>query len=283
MSRFRTIKELVIKTCMEEGRFPSYDRLTKLVRQEFPTSKWQATHYAWYKSKIKTGKMVIPGISGEVPSHVAARVQGIEPGLGNMSCKVPPVECLDRFALTLAQMVAQTSWLPHPDTVRAVDHAVFPTARARKDRLRFATIKNDGSVVGMYDDNATPQWTLFWSHGITGTRPSGWTIAHVWPVTDDIASFTHLANLAMVPEPFGSLTDKTGPLTAYLRWHAWQIYGWKPETAAKPQKPKGYDGITWRYLMKLNDPIQFLCGRLATLDNERVRILRPIMQERGML
>jgi hypothetical protein len=42
-------------------------------------------------------------------------------------------------------------------------------------------------------------------------------------------AYTHLANLAMVPEPFASLTDKNGPLTVFLRWHAWEVYGWKPE------------------------------------------------------
>jgi hypothetical protein len=65
MSYYRTIKELVIETCMAEGRFPSYERLTALVRQHFPTSKWQKTHYAWYKSKIKTGEIPVPGISSE--------------------------------------------------------------------------------------------------------------------------------------------------------------------------------------------------------------------------
>lgn len=63
MGDFGTIKELVIDTCMSEGQFPSYEKLTSLVRQHFPTSKWQKTHYAWYKSKIKTGEIVVPGIS----------------------------------------------------------------------------------------------------------------------------------------------------------------------------------------------------------------------------
>jgi RecB family endonuclease NucS len=63
MSHYRTIKELVIKTCGAEGGFPSYEKLTLLVRQHFPTSKWQRTHYAWYKSKIKTGEIQVHGIS----------------------------------------------------------------------------------------------------------------------------------------------------------------------------------------------------------------------------
>jgi hypothetical protein len=63
MSDYRTIKELVIDACVSEGQFPSYEKLTSLVRQHFPTSKWQKSHYAWYKSKIKTGEIAVPGIS----------------------------------------------------------------------------------------------------------------------------------------------------------------------------------------------------------------------------
>src|SRR5205823_13589342 len=57
--------ELVIETTMAEGEFPSYEKLTALVRQHFPSSKWQKTHWAWYKSKIKTGDISVPGLSGE--------------------------------------------------------------------------------------------------------------------------------------------------------------------------------------------------------------------------
>jgi len=65
---------------MSEGRFPSYEKLTSLVRQHFPNSKWQKTHYAWYKSKIKTGEIVAAGISSEardkiVGDQIAAEVE----------------------------------------------------------------------------------------------------------------------------------------------------------------------------------------------------------------
>lgn len=61
MSDYQTIKELVIETCMSEGAFPSYEKLTSLVLKYFPTSKWKKTHYAWYKSKIKRGEISVPG------------------------------------------------------------------------------------------------------------------------------------------------------------------------------------------------------------------------------
>jgi hypothetical protein len=65
MSQFRNIKDLVIQTCVKEGRFPSEEKLTAMVRQHFPSSKWHGTHYAWYKSHVKTGKILVPGISVE--------------------------------------------------------------------------------------------------------------------------------------------------------------------------------------------------------------------------
>ena len=63
MSEYRSIKELVIETCISEGQFPSYEKLTSLVMQYFPASKWKKTHYSWYKSKIKTGAIEVPGFS----------------------------------------------------------------------------------------------------------------------------------------------------------------------------------------------------------------------------
>jgi len=58
---YSTIRELVIDACASEGNFPSYEKLTKLVLDNFPTSKWQRTHYSWYKSKIKNGLIPVPG------------------------------------------------------------------------------------------------------------------------------------------------------------------------------------------------------------------------------
>lgn len=65
MSEYSTIKELVIETCMSEEAFPSYEKLTSLVLKHFPTSKWKKSHYAWYKSKIKSGDIPVPGFDSD--------------------------------------------------------------------------------------------------------------------------------------------------------------------------------------------------------------------------
>ena len=197
--------------------------------------------------------------------------------------RVPPVETLREYTKDLATMVAKTSWLPSSTTVAQLERAIFPTSRYKAGHPRFSHIEESGIVLGMYDDNATAEWAIFWAHDLEGTRPKGWTIAHVWPTSYDINAYTRLANLVMVPEPFASLTDKNGPLTSFLRWHAWHIYGWKPEKETEPKKPDCYDDINWRYLNYVKDPLVLIRERFYKLDNQRTRILRPIMESRKML
>ncbi|EGR1860761.1 DUF91 domain-containing protein [Vibrio cholerae] len=100
---YSTIKELVVDVCATEGVFPSYEKLTALVLESFPTSKWQKTHYAWYKSKIKRGEIEVPGfivsdtideendvqesidaslsLEKDLHSYLARNIQDIEDGL----------------------------------------------------------------------------------------------------------------------------------------------------------------------------------------------------------
>lgn len=55
--KYKSIKQLVIEeTGKLNGEFPDKAYLEKLVKANFPNSKWKDTHYAWYKSKIKHGK-----------------------------------------------------------------------------------------------------------------------------------------------------------------------------------------------------------------------------------
>jgi hypothetical protein len=197
--------------------------------------------------------------------------------------RVPAIEDLTSHHELLAAIVAKTSWLPHPKTVAHFNGAIFPTLRYKRGFERFAPVESNGTVIGMYDDNATPEWALFWSHGLTGVRSKGWTIAHVWPASDDIHAYTHLANLAMVPEALASLTDKNGPLTAFLRWHSWDVYGWRPQTVGDVAKPNGYDSVEWRYLAEVDDPKALIRQRFGDRNNERVRILKAIMEANDQL
>ena len=198
--------------------------------------------------------------------------------------QIPKIKSLQVYHRDLVRIVAETSWLPHQRTVRAFRTHVFPTARQRKQHLLFSFIKRGNTKIGMYDDNTTPRWALFWAHGIRATyHPGKWTFAHVWPGADDITTYTHLANLAMVPECLMNLTDKEGPLTEFLQWHAWDIYDWKPKSAKEPRKPEGYDKVRWNYLDYVANPKDLVSERINGLNNQRIRILRPVMKRLGML
>ncbi len=55
-SGYRTIKQLVVDFVHRcDGRV-DYEALTAEVRKHFPTSKWQKTHWAWYRSQITRGR-----------------------------------------------------------------------------------------------------------------------------------------------------------------------------------------------------------------------------------
>jgi hypothetical protein len=155
--------------------------------------------------------------------------------------KFPLPDSLNEYFPYLSRMVAKTSWLPNPIMVSALGGAAFPTAREnRKDHLRTqAIVDENGNAIGMYDDNATPQWAVAWAHGLAGSRPKGWAVAHVWECCGDLNAYTHLANLVLVPESFSSLTDKIAVMTSFFRWHSWTVYKWKPTSANEPTKPAG--------------------------------------------
>ena len=104
MARYKTIKELVISEYVAHGGMPPYEKLTDLVLENFPSSKWKESHYSWYKSKIGTGQIPIDDISDEgseidvdeeitgsidtqvslesdLQQYLASRVEEIESGL----------------------------------------------------------------------------------------------------------------------------------------------------------------------------------------------------------
>lgn len=193
---------------------------------------------------------------------------------------VPELKPLGEDALALVRIAAARIYLPHPSTVKLFPQAVFPTIR--NPRKREQPVEKDGQIIGMYDDNTTPRWALFWTHGIPGKskQPSqGWTISHVWNRSKDIEAYTHLANLALLPEYFGSLSDKQGPLTHYLRYHAWHAYQWKPADVEEPNKPEGYDEVSWSYFDPVDDPAGFLRAEFSKGNCGRCKTMRPLMKQ----
>ncbi|HMT75093.1 MAG TPA: endonuclease NucS [Chitinophagaceae bacterium] len=57
MRQYNSIRQLVIDQTISNGKMPPYETLTQLVLEHFPNSRWKASHYAWYRSQISTGKI----------------------------------------------------------------------------------------------------------------------------------------------------------------------------------------------------------------------------------
>ena len=187
-----------------------------------------------------------------------------------MSIFEPPA--LGISQVELATRILPRCYLPHPKVVSAfAGKAVFPTIRARP---RGYLNERDGVL---YDSNKTPKWAMLWAHGIAQRLGQGWMLAHVWSASNDSKSYTNLANLAIIPECYGTLTDKEGPLAPYLRYHAVSEYGWKPDGTSEPEPPDGYSDIRFSYLDRYDNPQGFVRARLMALDNQRVQALRILM------
>ena len=190
----------------------------------------------------------------------------------------PTLEDLGDDRIALVKIAVRHCLMPHPEVVSSFPNAAFPSIR--NARRRGEVEQRDGQAV-LFDDNTTPRWTLLWSHGIRSLpRDNGWTFAHIWdratPHADTHHAYTHLANLCMMPEFFGSLSDKRGPLGEYLKYHAWERYGWSPDGAAPPQ-PENYDSLQWRYLNKVVDPQSAFRNILDGSRDKRAIQLRQIM------
>lgn len=180
---------------------------------------------------------------------------------------------LEGDVAAIAALAARHCRLPHPDVVAQCGAAIFPTIR---DQQKRGTLDTERRL--LLDDNVTPRWALFWAHGMPQTHhPRGWTIAHVWKATKDPNAYTHLANLCLMPECIGSLSDKDGPLCRFLEYHAWSVYRWRPAHADTPDEPQGYAAIHWVYLDPHPEPLAFIRDRVMALNNQRVTALRGLM------
>jgi hypothetical protein len=191
---------------------------------------------------------------------------------------IPSLMPLGDDEKSLVMMAAGRILLPNPATVKLFNQAIFPTIR--DPRELYQEVKMEDRTVGMRDDNTTPRWALLWTHGIPGKskQPTlGWTIAHVWDRSQDLDAYTRLANLALIPEYLGGLSDNQGPLTQYLRYHAWQVYQWRPADADVPIAPAHYAEIRWNYLAPVADPVAFFRDEFDTANCRRSRVLKPLM------
>ena len=121
MNKYRSIKELVIESCMNEEVFPSYEKLTSLVLEHFPASKWQKTHYAWYKSKIKRGEIPIPDCNFSQPPSKPQEVPEKRASIQILrDYKVAIKNRVGEFEKDICSILAQLAYHIHPKIVQYI-------------------------------------------------------------------------------------------------------------------------------------------------------------------
>lgn len=54
--KYHSIKQLVLHLIRDSKGNISYEALTEAVVRHFPCSKWQKSHWAWYKTQIRRGR-----------------------------------------------------------------------------------------------------------------------------------------------------------------------------------------------------------------------------------
>ena len=106
---------------MNEEVFPSYEKLTSLVLEYFPASKWQKTHYAWYKSKIKKGEIPIPDHALSQPSSKPQEApENRVPIQILRDYKVAIKNRVGEFEKDICSILAQLAYYIHPKIVERI-------------------------------------------------------------------------------------------------------------------------------------------------------------------
>lgn len=195
--------------------------------------------------------------------------------------KLPIIDYKGKDARAIARLMAHLCQLPNASTVEEFKKAVFPTER--DNSRRGERIYDGDKPVGMYDDNTTPRWALRWAHGTPGgdKELKGWHVAHVWNNCNDVHCYTRLENLLLVPAAYAGLTDDDGPLTSYLRYHAYKTYGWKPKGKPAPKKPPEYQKFAskWRYLSAASGSArERVLTRLRKSQSKRAKVLQDFIK-----
>lgn len=142
---------------------------------------------------------------------------------------------------TVEQAVASLCLFSHPETVRQT--GCRPFVRTVRDAARRGqTEERDGVLVGL-DDNKSPTDAFLWCNGLR--RPREAQFNHVYADSSDPASYTCLANLCVSPSFVAKLTDTHSGVRDLLRFRVFDLYGWTPASAVRPEVPNGYGQLRW--------------------------------------
>ena len=145
---------------------------------------------------------------------------------------------------SLESAIASHTIFIHPETVyQTRGQAILPMIRGnvRKGIHKYET-QPDGSQVWI--DNNIPVKNLFlWATN----RKKGidFQCNHIWNTSNDPEAYTALWNLCVTPAFLAKATDSKGPVKALLQYRSFDLYGHLPKGHPKPQRPQGYEKLSW--------------------------------------
>lgn len=266
MNNYKSIKELVIGTCATEGGFPSEEKLASLVKKNFPDSAWQKTHYSWYKSQIKTGKIELPSkntcsgyqiVNSEKEDMISTKQWD---GFKFLE------KAISSLKIDLTALVAATGLWANPEVHKILVRdnntgALYPNVRrARKNKGEEPRKIVNGVTL---DSNNYANAAIKRALGIKG-KGKNFSTCHIWDNSCyDEFNHTTIANLVLLPSPLSTLADHHRGVKDALKYRAYELYAWHPKKENIPVKPKSYPS-NWREPLPITDKIKKSIKRRRT-------------------
>lgn len=175
---------------------------------------------------------------------------------------------------SILHAVAEKVVFIHPDTVaQTAMEPVFPVVRSLAKRGTTEVLDTGEEV--LYDDNYTPTIAFKWAAGWT-SRPKDLQFNHVLTESADVRSYTALWNLCVTPTFLAKPTDGHADVKAALRYRSHELYG-SPPFLDEPQKPEGYDDLTWGPVTEpIGDLADVMAQRFTKTKERRMLQIRRI-------
>ena len=155
---------------------------------------------------------------------------------------------------SLEKAVASLVIFTHPDTVAQTGtRNIFMTIRNMSERGKDC-IHN--GITATQDDNKSPTDAFIWAHSMTNRDYKHVQFNHIWAKSDDVNSYTNLANICVLPAFLSKLSDSHANIKCLLQYRAFCLYQWKPKSTITPEKPEGYDLLHWSDTMPVVENIE---------------------------
>ena len=173
--------------------------------------------------------------------------------------------------LGLAQTIASLSLFTHPKTVEITQGKGLFRIRRYRAGERRGTILEDEKVV--LCDNDSPTRAFLWANRLSRQEYSEVQFNHIYPLSNEPAYYTSLANLCVTPAFLSKLTDKNEQVKSLLRFRAYDLYRFVPDGHSTPAKPDGYGQMTWAETGEVcSDLKSVIEGRLAANRKSRIAL-----------